>query len=145
MTMPLSDTPLVLRRTLPAARERVFQAWVEAEAVQRWFQPMGLKLEAVTVNAQVGGDYRLDLVSPAGERTWITGKYVAVEPPKKLVFTWESSILGSRETLVTVEFLARGAQTEIVLTHERLGDDFMIDNHRAGWNACLDLLDEFIQ
>ena len=141
--MPLSDSPLVLRRTFPASRERVFDAWIEASALQKWFQPMGMQLEKVTVNARAGGNYRLDLVSPAGEKSWIAGQYVEVDPPQKLVFTWESSVLGNLETLVTVEFLDHGAQTEIILTHERLEAE-MIDRHRMGWSSCLDLLTEVL-
>src|SRR6266850_888160 len=47
---------------------------------------------------------------------------------------------GSPETEVTVEFFARGNSTEVVLTHAVFGSAKDRDDHRQGWNGCLDLL-----
>jgi uncharacterized protein YndB with AHSA1/START domain len=140
---PETSSRLVLRRTFPASRERVFRAWVEADALRRWFNPMPLKLESAAVDARVGGEFRLDLVSPAGERTSISGRYIEIAPPTKLVFTWVSVTTNYQDTLVTVEFIERGAQTDVILTHERLTDESIFQMHLAGWAACIEQL-EFV-
>ena len=44
------------------------------------------------------------------------------------------------ESLVTVEFIERDAETEIVLTHEGLTTDQDRDGHRHGWVGCLEKL-----
>ena len=52
---------------------------------------------------------------------------------------------GSSETLVTVEFFARGNSTEVVLTHATFGTAKDRDDHNRGWNGCFDILARVIQ
>ena len=48
------------------------------------------------------------------------------------------------ETLVTVEFLDRGEETEVVLTHELFPNAEICEQHNQGWNGCLDRLTQFL-
>lgn len=137
---PTLDTSLNIRRTLAASREDVFRAWTDPQAIERWFKPMGLASKVTLFDLRVGGGFRFDLKNLAGEMSSITGKYLEIAPPEKLVFTWSSLATNDRETLVTVEFVARGSDTEIVLTHERLLDEDMISAHQNGWASVLDRL-----
>jgi uncharacterized protein YndB with AHSA1/START domain len=82
---------------------------------------------------------------PDGEVFYLTGVYREVRPPERLVYTWRWEAepeLG--ETLVTVEFLDRGASTEVVLTHERFPSDAVRDQHGTGWSSCLECLAEVV-
>jgi uncharacterized protein YndB with AHSA1/START domain len=137
---PTLDTSLSIRRIFAASREEVFRAWTDPQAIERWFKPMGLASKVTLLDLRVGGGFRFDLESPAGERSFITGNYLEIAAPEKLVFTWSSLATHDRETLVTVEFVARGTETEIVLTHERLLDEDMISAHQNGWASVLDQL-----
>lgn len=104
---------------------------------------------------RTGGRYRIEVRNPAkGESYWGQGVYREVQPPEKLVFTWawtkdrpggENLHPGSEETEVTVEFVARGASTEVVLTHVVFGTEKVRDDHRRGWNGCLDVLAEVLR
>ena len=72
--------------------------------------------------------------------------YRLVDPPKKLVYPWRwEDEPESGETLVTVEFLDRGASTELVLTHELFPNDEASRKHEAGWTACFDKLARVVQ
>jgi uncharacterized protein YndB with AHSA1/START domain len=55
-----------------------------------------------------------------------------VEPPSKLVFTWTREE-DEAPTLVTVEFIAHGNETELVLTHERFPDADVMKRYQGGW------------
>jgi hypothetical protein len=44
------------------------------------------------------------------------------------------------ETLITVEFNARGEHTEVVMIHEKLPNAEFRDMHNEGWTSCLDKL-----
>jgi hypothetical protein len=48
------------------------------------------------------------------------------------------------EMLVTLQFLARGKQTELILTHEKFASTESRDRHEQGWTGCLNALGKFI-
>ncbi len=65
--------------------------------------------------------------------------YRAWTTPEALTWRWEDNpTMG--DTVVTIELLPRGGATELVLTHQRLTDDKLREDHRYGWNGCLDRL-----
>jgi uncharacterized protein YndB with AHSA1/START domain len=138
-------------RELRASREEVFRTWTDPDLFRRWFTPPGNASVTAELDVRPGGRYRITL-----ERTpmvpgtsYIVGSYLEVDPPERLVFTfgWEEPPpvqgLGDLDTLdsrVTVQFLDRGASTEISITHERLGTPELRAFHRWGWETTLDQL-----
>jgi len=74
---------------------------------------------------------------------YVSGTYVEVQPPSRLVYTWQ---WGHREdeTLVTVEFNDRDGGTELVLTHERFRDEPDVTLHGEGWDGCFTRLGELL-
>lgn len=150
--MPAADAgPLSLRtsRTFPAPREAVFRAWTEAEAVKRWFiEPgEGRWTEEPQLDPRPGGLYRF--AGESGGKAWcVHGTYREVKAPERLVFTWEWEDYpekgDSGRTLVTVEFHDRGGQTELSLTHEGFSHEASREDHRKGWDGCLDAIQELL-
>ena len=69
-----------------------------------------------------------------------TGEYRAIDPPRRLEFTWTSEATDQRPTVVTIEFLERDRGTELVLTHRRLPPK-QVESHRRGWTDILQLLE----
>ena len=134
---------LEIRRLVPAARERVFDAWTQAKDLDRWTAPPPMTARA-QVDLRVGGRYRIVMRGPDGVDRAVGGVYRVVERPSKLVYTWkwEESPMG--DSIVTVEFHARGKETEVVLLHEGLTDDASRARHEHGWNGCLDNLVDFM-
>ena len=70
----------------------------------------------------------------------VSGAYVEVDSPRKLVFTWIGPLTNNVTTLVTVELTPRGDETDLVLTHERLPTSAIHDGHTKGWGHILDHL-----
>ena len=142
-----TETAIHFQRTYAAPRERVYQAWLEPEALKQWFGPHeDFTIPTVEVDARVGGKYRFVLVSPEGNRNTAAGTYKEILPNEKLVFTW-SWIEGGMdigETLVTVEFRDKGNQTEVSLTHELLPTEESRQAHSEGWTGTLMRLDGFL-
>jgi uncharacterized protein YndB with AHSA1/START domain len=144
-------------RELPARREDVFRAWTEPDLFARWFTPSGRFTpsgnSSVTAELDVrpGGEYRITV-----ERTqlvpgtsYIVGRYLEVDPPERLVFTfgWEepppvAELEGLEEldSRVTVQFRDHGESTEVSITHERLGTPVFRAFHRWGWETTLERL-----
>jgi uncharacterized protein YndB with AHSA1/START domain len=106
---------------------------------------------------RTGGRYRMEVRDTTKGETYTGyGVYSEVTPPEKIVFTWvwtkktaRGTVVslhpGSPETLVTVEFLARGNSTEIVLTHTTFSTTQDRDEHNRGWNGCFDILARVLQ
>jgi len=143
---------LEIRRTFAAPREKVFAAWARREQLEQW---MCKDESAHTVihheqDIRAGGRYLMEVRDPAkGETYWGQGVYSEVKSPEKIVFSWfwtkekpDDPPLhpDSTETEVTVEFFARGNSTEVVLTHAVFGSAKDRDDHKQGWNGCLDML-----
>ncbi len=152
-----SDLKLQLNRTFAAPREMVFRAWTDVNQFPQWFGPAlchGSTLQSVRMDVRVGGRYRLQVRRPDGEFFTTVGVYREVKPPERLVFTWQFEQDGSGdefgevepcEMLVTVEFHARGQQTELVLTHEKFASVESRDGHADGWTRCLAELEKYVQ
>jgi uncharacterized protein YndB with AHSA1/START domain len=129
-----------LNRVFPAPRERVFRAWTEPELLKQWWAPKGATTPVVEIDLQVGGRYRFGLQFPEEEILYISGVYRQVDPPEKLVFTWqwEQPDMDFGESQVTVEFHERGQNTEVFLRHESFPNETVRDRHQAGWGEFLD-------
>lgn len=131
-----NSTTLVLRRVFTAPRERVFRAWTEPEAVQRWFRPRGMSVTVRSLDAQVGGSFCFELEDGSS----IIGTYLHIVFPEQLVFTWSGQAIEHKETIVTLDFLNKGSTTEIVLTHERLDTPHLREMFESGWSSQFDEL-----
>ena len=65
--MTARDTfDLTLTRTIRAPRAKVFDAFVNPDQLRRWFGPRGHTVAEATVDAKVGGRYRLLMQPMAG-------------------------------------------------------------------------------
>jgi uncharacterized protein YndB with AHSA1/START domain len=137
---------LVVRRTIRATPERLFAAWTQPAQLRRWWGPEGVRCVGAEVDLRVGGRYRIDNAFPDGKLLSIVGEFEAIEPPHRLVYTWQ--VDGASGTLerIAVRFQAdSGGSTEVVVTHERIGDEALREQHRRGWEGCLNGLAEHLK
>jgi uncharacterized protein YndB with AHSA1/START domain len=137
-----ADT-IEIRRIYPTPPEAVWRAWTTPEAMSRWFRPSDDYVCTVhALEVRVGGAYRLELADLAkGVRHVVGGVYRELAPPSRLAFTWRwETNLTMSDTLVTVELNPQGTGTELLLTHRRLTDEKLREEHRYGWTGCLERL-----
>ena len=138
--MKPSVTKLVIKRTLPASRERVFSALTDPARMARWFYGMEPGQAKVTSDFRVGGTYSIEM-SDDHQKCVPCGEYLEIVPPEKLVFSW-SSEGHVKDSKVTIELFDKGSQTELVLTHELPKDE--VESHQQGWANCLRHLEEYL-
>ena len=134
-----SGETLVVRRVIPAPRERVFAAWLDPKSLAQWMRPGGATDATVKVDPKVGGRFRIVMIE-GPKRYEHNGEYLVIQPPERLEFTWISEATDHRPTVVTIEFLERDRGTELVLTHRRLPAK-QVESHRRGWTDILQLLE----
>ncbi len=131
---------LVIKRTLAASPERVYQAWIDTALLAQWMGPGDIVVREAEADAKVGGAYKIVMVNPDGETFTASGTYEEVVPNEKLVFNWTWAD-AEEVTLVTVEFRAKGdSETQLIVTHTGFAKADVCDHHEQGWNGCLDKL-----
>jgi len=136
-----SAVALVLRHTFDAPRETVFKAWTDPAIMQQFLGPGEAECKEVQVDLRVGGAYRIVVPGPNGDDWAAIGTYREVVVPERVVCTWrwqEDDPSQEHDTLLTLEFIAKGAQTELVLTHENFKDAESCQGHTHGWSEILD-------
>ena len=85
-----------------------------------------------------------------GTRRAVSGRYLDVDPPRRLSFTWAWRATGDldtpreHETTVTLQFRPVGSRTEMTLTQARFGDPAGAANHRWGWTGSFDKLEALL-
>ena len=136
---------LVVRRTIRATPERLFDAWTEPAQLKQWWGPQSVVCIDAEVDLRVGGRYRIANQFPDGKVLWISGEFAAIERPGKLAYSWGLEPGAGPSERVTVIFEARGQSTEVIVTHERIPSNTMRDMHEQGWLGCLDGLVEFLE
>ncbi len=129
-----------LTRILPASPEAVFDMWLDAERMKTWMCPGNTHVSFIHINPIVGGAFQIDMQSPNADVAVHRGQYLEIERPRKLRFTWETSLMAYRTTIVTVECYPHDDGCQLVLTHEQLADN-EIEHHAYGWTAIVDLLE----
>lgn len=134
-----NTSTVVIKRTIPATVDELFDAWLDPDSLAQWMHPGTTARSTATVDARVGGAFEVVMHYPGDPRRH-HGEYRTIERNKKLVFTWYSDATHHSETLVTVEFNAASASTEIVITHERLPNHEAGCSHIEGWTLALELL-----
>lgn len=128
-------TSLEISRSVAASPERVWRAFTDPAELAAWFWPARFGTTA-EIDLRSGGAFRID--GPLAGMA-VSGQYVEVDPPRRLVFTWQWD--GEQEqTLVTLTFTASAGGTDLLVVHERFTDRASADNHAQGWADCLDRL-----
>jgi uncharacterized protein YndB with AHSA1/START domain len=135
---------LVVRRTINATAERLFEAWTNPAHLKRWWGPRPVICIDAEVDLRVGGGYRIANRFPDGRILWIFGEFEVIAPPHKLVYTWRVDPQSEFSERVTVRFEPRGSATEVIIEHERIPNATARDSHQQGWDGCLDGLANYL-
>jgi uncharacterized protein YndB with AHSA1/START domain len=146
MTPDPQGLTLHLERVLPSPRERVFAACVDPEQLGRWFGPAGFTVREARLDARAGGRYRLTMQPPEGEPFHLGGQFSEVDPPGRLVYTfeYEEPDPDDQETRVTLSFLDHRDGTRLVLEQGFFATEARYELHHTGWTETLDRLAAFL-
>ena len=136
----MCESKLVVTKVIKATPEEVFEAFTDPEIMRKWFYGDEGWTADISNTLEVGGMYNVTMHATNGKSYVHTGEYRVIEPPEKLVFTWNSDF--AQDTVVTVYFRGVAGGTEITLEHEFLPTDEAREDHRKGWTVCLNNLEK---
>jgi uncharacterized protein YndB with AHSA1/START domain len=141
------DLILVVRKVFRASTTFLFDAWIDPAMLARWFHARPeWTTEVIAAEPRVGGAWEIVMHGPEGPTCRVRGKYLAIDRPRRLSFTWHPDARADYETVVTLTFRAIDADTtELVLTQTGLRSEQDRSEHAHGWEGCLTSLERFTE
>jgi len=137
----ITGNRLQITRIFDAPRERVFAAWTRPEMLERWSGCNDTTKVEFQMDFRVGGTFVQKMhISGVGEYS-VKGVYDEIVEPEKISYHVD---LGPATTRVTVEFIALGNQTKVVLTQEGFPDPNLCKMVSQGTAEALDKLEQVL-
>jgi uncharacterized protein YndB with AHSA1/START domain len=127
-------------RLLPASPAEVYDEWLDPGALSDWMCPRPAWATNIDLEPRVGGRVRID-IEENGARFVVTGRYVELDRPRRLRFTWSCSNWPdpSVESLVTVTLDKHGDDGTLMTIRHALPQDLII-KHQSGWSRIAEQL-----
>src|SRR6266516_5844388 len=79
---------LELKVVVKVPRERIFRMLTEPAALAKWWGPHGFTMPAIDLDLRVGGGYRFTMQPPSGDLFHLSGEFLEIDPPGRLVYTF---------------------------------------------------------
>jgi len=136
-----------LHRVIAAKPEKVYRAFVEADAIASWLPPFGFLCTVHELDAKVGGKHRMSFRNfTSGNGHSFGGTYLEVVPGKKLVYTdkFDDPNLPG-EMKVSVTFKAVSCGTEMSVEQAGLPDVIPPEQCILGWQESLRKLAKLVE
>ncbi|MGG0284435.1 SRPBCC domain-containing protein [Peribacillus butanolivorans] len=121
-----STTTLTMIRRFDVPAERVFEAWLNPEMMRKWFFTMESTNKVANNEPIVGGTWEI-VDHREGKDYRAVGKYIEVDSPSKLVFTFKMPQFSDTEDRITVEINPFENGCEMTFTQ------LIIVPHEEGW------------
>ena len=136
-----------LHRVLRAPPERVYRAFLDADARAKWLPPNGFTGKVHESNATVGGRYRMSFTnfSNGQSHSW-GGTYLDLVPNERLRYSdrFDDPNLPGEMT-VTVTLKAVSVGTELNVVQEGIPDAIPAEQCYLGWQQSLVQLAKLVE
>lgn len=136
-----------LHRVLRAPAERVYRAFLTADALAKWLPPYGFTCTVHEMNASVGGKFRMAFTNfTSGNGHSFGGVYRELVPSEKIRYTDvfdDPNLPGEMVTTVTLTPVACG--TEISIVQEGIPAAIPVEMCYLGWQESLAQLAQLVE
>jgi uncharacterized protein YndB with AHSA1/START domain len=131
-------------RCFDAEAERLFNAWVDPQFACLWlFQSPASEVSGFDFDLHIGGNWKVSDGKDPAEYVAV-GQYLAIEPPRRLVFTMAMPQFSQDYHRVAVEIVPDGLGCVLRLVHDGLAPGSE-ESIRNGWNAMFDDLSRAVR
>lgn len=146
MPSPQANT-VKLHRVLRAPCERVYRAFLDADAMVKWLPPHGFTGKVHHMDARVGGGYRMSFINfSSGKSHDFGGTYVELTPNERIRYTdqFEDPNLPG-EMSVTINLRKVLVGTELTILKEGVPGVIPLEFCYMGWQESLSLLSKLVE
>jgi uncharacterized protein YndB with AHSA1/START domain len=143
----MTETATVrVRRIMPAPPDVVFDEWLNPESLREWMCPRPDRIVALTLEPHVGGVVRFD-VDAVDRTVLITGRFLEIDRPRLLRFTWSNSNWPdpTATSVVEVTFAPAADDQTLMSIEHTLVPSTEFDDFHNGWTVTFDQLGVFLQ
>ena len=146
--MATSNTNTIrLHRVLQAPPERVYRAFLDANAMVKWLPPNGFTGQVHHLDAKVGGTYRMSFTNFTTEKSHsFGGEYLELTPNERIRHTdkfEDPNLPGEMQTTITLQQVSVG--TELTIVQEGVPAVIPAEACYLGWQESLTLLRKLVE
>jgi len=142
-----AQNTLRLHRVLRATPERVYRAFLDAEALVKWLPPNGFTGKVHQLEAKVGGQYKMSFTNfSTGASHSFGGTYLELKPHERIRHTdvFDPPFPpGEMVTTITLREVFCG--TEVNITQEGVPAAIPVEACYLGWQESLVLLAKLVE
>src|SRR5574337_583502 len=143
----MPERTIHLHRVLRAKPEKVYRAFIEAEAMAKWLPPYGFTCTVHDLQARVGGAFRMSFHNfGSGEGHSFGGEYLELVPAELIRYTDrfdDPNLPGVLE--VTVKLTAVSCGTELAITQAGIPQAIPLEMCYLGWQESLAQLAQLVE
>lgn len=136
-----------LHRVLRAPPERVYRAFLDADALAKWLPPNGFTAKVHHLDAKVGGTHRMSFTNfTTGQSHSFGGTYLELVPHERLRYTdrFDDPNLPG-EIQVTISLKPVSVGTELSIVQEGVPDVIPAEACYLGWQESLVFLAKLVE
>jgi uncharacterized protein YndB with AHSA1/START domain len=135
----MSDRTVRLHRVLRTTPQKVYRAFLEADAMAKWLPPYGFTCQVERMEAAVGGTFRMSFRNfTTGQAHSFGGEYVELVPNERIRYTDrfdDPALPGELRVTVTLRPVVCG--TELNVVQEGIPEAIPLEMCYLGWQESL--------
>lgn len=136
-----------LHRVLRSKPERVYRAFLDADALVKWLPPNGFTAKVHQLDAKVGGGFRMSFTNfTTGGSHAFGGEYLELTPSERIRYTDrfdDPNLPGVMEVTVTLKQVSCG--TDVNIVQAGIPDVIPVEACYLGWQESLTLLGKLVE
>ncbi|NMF96039.1 SRPBCC family protein [Aromatoleum toluolicum] len=136
-----------LHRVLRAKPEKIYRAFLDAEALARWLPPNGFTCKVDHLDATVGGTFRMTFRNfSTGNAQSFGGKYLELVPHERIRYTDQfddANLPGVMTTTVTLRAVVCGCELNVV--QDDIPEAVPVEFCYLGWQESLEHLARLVE
>ncbi|MGE0373532.1 MAG: SRPBCC family protein [Gammaproteobacteria bacterium] len=145
--MPAHTNTIRLHRVLRSTPERIYRAFIDADAMAKWLPPNGFTGKVHEMNARVGGTFRMSFTNfTTGKSHAFGGAYLELVPHERIRYTDvfdDPNLPGEMQTTVILKPVSVGTDVDIV--QEGVPGVIPPEACYLGWQESLILLGKLVE
>jgi len=136
-----------LHRVLRATPERIYRAFLDADAMAKWLPPFGFTGKVHHLDARVGGTYKMSFTNfTSGKSHSFGGEYLELMPNERIRHTDrfdDPNLPGDMQVAITLKKVSVG--TDVSILQEGVPDVIPAEACYLGWQESLTLLAQLVE
>jgi len=145
MNMP--ENTVRLHRVLRSKPERIYRAFLDADAMAKWLPPNGFTGKVHEIDPRVGGRYRMSFTNfSTGNSHSFGGEYLELVPNERIRHTdrFDNANLPG-QMITTIELKPVSVGTDVTIVQEGIPEAIPVEACYLGWQESLTLLGQLVE